>query len=109
MPTPAEVGGDFSALPTQLHNPAAGFAPIPGNIITNPDPIGEAMAKLFPAPTPGLNIPGYNYENSASQTTTSDQLSFRVNDQFNDRDAIFGRFTLNPQGGFEPFEVGITG
>jgi hypothetical protein len=51
VPSVAEVSGDFSALTTTVRDPITN-TPFPGNIIptTRLDPVGAAIAALYPAP-----------------------------------------------------------
>lgn len=74
VPTLAERGGDFSALPQKLYDPATG-QPIPGNNLKNASaPLSPQAAKLlafYPAP----NVPNAGVLNNYQTVTNAGQNS----------------------------------
>jgi len=109
VPTSAERTGDFSKItgqpiydPTKPDNPDGTRQPFPGNIITNPNPIGL----LFLANMPKCNLP----DPSTCEQATTDVQNFglpgldpfkahrfdiRVDWNKSDRQRIFTRFSYD--------------
>jgi outer membrane receptor protein involved in Fe transport len=90
VPDPAEVEGDFAADPNTIYDPETGL-PFPGNIIpaSRFDPIGEKLAKLYPAP----NVPGQDLFRANDPTTVAvNDYVARIDYVFNENNRIFGRF-----------------
>jgi hypothetical protein len=96
VPTKAEDAGNFSADSYAVINPATGKQ-FPGNIITNPDPVGLALAAFYPAPNvPGAPSGKANFAaNVPAQTVTNTSVA-RIDHDFSSKDRIFGRFLANP-------------
>jgi outer membrane receptor protein involved in Fe transport len=104
VPRPAEVNGDFSArTDIRILDPATRVGttaaqPFIGNIIpaNRIDPVGKALAAMFPAPNqPTDNIaraPSNNYRANGSDKLTQDFHTFRVDHQFGSKDRLSGRF-----------------
>jgi hypothetical protein len=136
LPTPAELGGNFSALCSsfqsngvctpgdgiQIYDPLTGDAagnrtPFPGNIIPSNriSAVGKALASYFPAPNSTAGGASYNY---IAQVTTFPQKYFsfvaRVDHSFsanNKMNATFFKSILNqlqPNDGY-PQPEGISG
>ena len=136
LPTPAQLGGDFSALCSnfqpngvcspgagvQIYDPLTGNAsgnrtPFPGNIIpaNRISAVGSALASYFPAPNSTAGGTAYNY---VAQITTYPQKYFsfvaRVDHSFSEKNKMNGKFfksilnQLQPNDGF-PKPEGITG
>lgn len=114
VPTTAMIGGDFSALlvasnpythaVTQLINPYTGL-PIPGNIITTINPVGAAIAALFPAP----NVPGAsvnNYVVSPTLKQSDDEYNGRIDYQATTKDTVSGRLTYLREAVNQPYPLG---
>ncbi len=97
VPTAAELGGNFSALPQQLVNPYTG-APFAGNIIptTSFSPVGTKLLSYFPAPN-GAYAGGSNYLSVTDTTDNWDQGSGRVDYVISSKDTVFGRYTQQAQ------------
>ncbi len=96
VPTKAEDAGDFSADSYAVINPATGKQ-FPGNIITNPDPVGAALAAYYPAPNvPGAPSGKANFTANVPAQTVTNTYVARVDHNFSDKDRIFGRFLANP-------------
>jgi len=104
VPTPAEVGGDFSALDGPIYDPATTVLdpsgqvvsrdPFPGNIIPVDrwDPIAHNYLKLFPAPNvPGAS--GNNYVQVDPSKQTIHQGDIRVDSQLTQRQLFFVRYS----------------
>ena len=113
VPTTAERTGDFSADaytiydPTVPDNPDGTRQPIPGNIITNPNPIALKYLSMFPKcnkPSPdtceaitaaspygainNLYLPGLD-------PTTGQKFDVRMDYYKSERQRIFGRFSFS--------------
>ena len=115
VPTPAEIGGNFSALlsgttagqifdpqTTQTVNGQVVRTPFAGNIIpaSRLDSISSAVAQLYPAP----NVPGAlanNYVVNALGNEQIDQADVRVDHTISDRQQIFARFSLSQENRFQ--------
>jgi Carboxypeptidase regulatory-like domain len=112
--TPAEMGGDFSALlsaktPIQLYNPCAGAsgqngtpcvaattrAPFPGNIIPASmiSPVAKALFASSLYPKAINNNLTNNAIEEISQQFNSDQGDAKVDYRLSSKDMISGRFT----------------
>ncbi|HEV8038574.1 MAG TPA: TonB-dependent receptor [Bryobacteraceae bacterium] len=107
VPTPAEIGGNFSALLTgtpagQIFDPQSTTmvngnvvrTPFAGNIIPGSrlDPISSAVAQLYPAP----NVSGAmanNYIVNAAGNEQIDQGDGRMDHNITDRQQVFARFS----------------
>jgi hypothetical protein len=67
--------------------------PIPGNIITNIDPVAQKVLATLLNVTP--NRPGIpNYFHSASSTVKEEIFDARIDHNFSDKDTMFGRYLL---------------
>ncbi len=101
VPTIAERTGDFSAAANAIYDPtqvscSSGTCvrpQVPGNIIppNEIDPIGQAVANLYPKP----NLPGeFNNINFSTTATSPDyQFDIKVDHQINDKQRINGRYS----------------
>ena len=97
--------------PANPSNPSGGTStiligtPIPGNKITNIDPVGQKVLALFPAPNRAGNP---NFVNDSPLRRPDDQFDVRVDDSLTDKDRLFGRYLLGNTnqlfpGNFDPF------
>jgi hypothetical protein len=97
--------------PANPANPGAGTStvlvgtPVPGNIITNLDPVAQKVLALFPAPN-RAGIP--NYVNQSPLRRQDEQFDARVDEVLSDKDRLFGRYlfgntNLLSPGNFDPF------
>ena len=104
--TPAELNGDFSAVPFQIYNP---FTTVPdpnkpGSFIRQPfvnnqipqsliNPGMLAYAKaLFPAPV-NTGVPGTNAINATATLTRQDEASLKLDHQFNEGNSLWIRYS----------------
>jgi len=79
--------------------------PVPGNIITNIDPVAQKVLGLFPAPNRG-GIP--NYVNQTPLRRQDEQFDARVDEVLSEKDRLFGRYLFGNTnqlfpGNFDPF------
>jgi hypothetical protein len=100
VPTEAERGGDFSALPNQIYDPLSSMynsagdiirTQFQGNIIPSSrlDPAAVAYLALLPLPNrTGITS---NYVNEAPQVNNHDNWIGRVDYSLNDRNSFFFR------------------
>jgi hypothetical protein len=73
---------------------------IPGGLI---DPIGVAVAQLYPGPTPGLaNNVGFNYENQPVRKLNEGTWDVRLDHNFSSKDSVFARFSYDQATNFVP-------
>jgi hypothetical protein len=97
--------------PANPANPSAGTStilvgtPIPGNKITNIDPVAQKVLALFPAPNRAGNP---NFVNDSPLRRPDDQFDARVDDVLTDKDRLFGRYLFGNTnqlfpGNFDPF------
>ncbi len=125
VPTPAEVGGDFTAMlgpqvgtdplgrpvyQGQIFDPTS-TTTVNGNVVRNPfsgnaipasrlDSIAHNIAALYPAP----NVAGAltnNYIVNAPGRDTIDQMDSRVDYNISSKQQIFGRFSLSQRDRFQ--------
>lgn len=81
--------------PSNPANPGAGAStilvgtPIPGNIITNIDPVAQKVLALFPAANRS-GIP--NYINQTPLRRPDEQFDVRVDEIMSDKDRLFARY-----------------
>ncbi len=73
-----------------------------GNSGTNTaiDPLGDELAKLFPAPN--SNLPGGNYLADPERSETEDKFDIRIDHTFNDKDNFFARYSYGNDRNFLP-------
>jgi hypothetical protein len=97
--------------PVNPANPSAGSStvlvgtPIPGNRITNIDPVAQKVLALFPGPNRSGNP---NFVNNSPLRRPDDQFDVRVDDVLTDKDRLFGRYLFGNTdqlfpGNFDPF------
>lgn len=97
VPTPAEISGNFSANSTVVRDPLTG-TPFAGNIIpaNRLDPIGDAVAKLYPAPNvDSARSRTNNFRANQFVSNPSNSFVTRIDHTFSDRDRIYGRLLTN--------------
>jgi hypothetical protein len=93
IPTPAEIGGDFSALTAQLHDPVT-LAPYAGNIVTRAaSPLSLAVYKTYLA---GLNANSAGEVTLSPNTNTdSTQYLVKIDHELTDSNHLSGRYFYN--------------
>jgi hypothetical protein len=102
LPTAAQLSGDFSALGTNIYNPATGVQYSCNgrlNVICSPDPTAVKILQLE-APLP--NRPGLtnNYVATAPISGAQNQYNARVDYSLGKADQLFARYTFwNPHNG----------
>jgi hypothetical protein len=127
VPTDLQRKGDFSQTFNpdgslqQIYNPRNCVVPvtgppcvrstIAGNDLTTltPDPIGLALLKLYPEPTPGLGdlVTGFNnYRAATVSSNTQNQIDIKLDHHFNDKRSISGRYSYWHSNSATPFVVG---
>ena len=73
---------------------------IPGSMV---NPIGLAVARLYPAPTPGVSsTAGFNYSNQPTRSLNEGTWDARVDHSFSNKDQVFGRFSYDQATNFVP-------
>jgi hypothetical protein len=102
VPHSNEINGDFSArTDLTILDPLSG-QPFPGNRIPSSriDPVGQALARLYPAPNrPGNDVtrrPSDNYLANVSDSLNQDFYTLRVDHSFGENDRVFGRYMKSP-------------
>jgi hypothetical protein len=94
VPTPAEVSGDFSARTGTLLDPTT-RTPFPNNVIpaNRLDPVGAALAALYPAPNvPGRASGNNNFIANTMNSATQDTILARIDHVLTGKDRISGRY-----------------
>ena len=79
--------------------------PVPGNIITNIDPVAQKVLALYPAPN---RVGNPNYINQTPTRRQDEQFDVRVDEVLSDKDRLFGRYLFGNSnqlfpGNFDPF------
>lgn len=105
VPTPQELAGDFSAIPTQLYNPftTTPDPANPGEYLRTPfannnisgslDPGMVAYAKAFYPKPEDINVPGYNYIDNTPDVVSQNEYTLRVDHEFNTAFSTWFRLT----------------
>ncbi|MEW6130809.1 MAG: carboxypeptidase regulatory-like domain-containing protein [Acidobacteriota bacterium] len=103
VPTLAERNGDFSQ--SLFNKPRDPFTqqPFPGNQIPGffINPIGQAIAKLYPLPN--RNTPLANFVSSPIARDKNHQFDVRADHRFNDASTLAFRYSFADRDFFEPF------
>jgi hypothetical protein len=98
VPHPAEITGDFSVRRDLTLLDPVTRQPFPGNIIpaNRIDPVGAALAKLWPAPNVASDDPtrasSANYIANASDQITQNFVTARFDHNFNEQNRLYARF-----------------
>jgi carboxypeptidase family protein len=97
VPLPQMLSGDFSAINTVIRNPFSANAPFQNNKIPSDliSPIGQALAKFFPAPTVSTTLgqlPSSNYTFNQPRRDQQDQGSLRIDHTFSTKDTVNGTY-----------------
>jgi len=73
------------------------------------DPLATRLSALFPAPN--VNISGANFLSEPKRTEDQNNFDIRIDNRFNDKDSIFGRFSYENQPSFipSPFDNALDG
>jgi hypothetical protein len=102
VPTAAERAGDFSASGTFAINPFTG-QPFPGNQIPAAylDPVGKALAGLFPLPNRA--VPDENYVSSPVERDRNDQFDLRVDHSLTPSSELTFRYSFADRNLYDPF------
>ncbi|MGA8271940.1 MAG: carboxypeptidase regulatory-like domain-containing protein, partial [Candidatus Sulfotelmatobacter sp.] len=109
VPTAAERTGDFSDWPYQLYDPSTTVGNDPttrATLASNQIPSGEInamgqkLANLYPLPNITCALPCGNYLVPIHQSVTTNNETFRVDQNFGDRNRFY--FTGNVRGDDEP-------
>ncbi len=105
VPTAAEHQGDFTDLlnpncasQTILLNPLAGGAPFTNinQVLPQPDPVGQALVNQLPQPNlTNATCGAANYQALVERQVGYDTMTGRVDHQFNSKDSMFVRYSLN--------------
>lgn len=114
-PTAAMKGGDFSALPVIIYDPASLHSvngvlvrdPFPGNMIpaARLSPVGLAVVNLYPNPnTPGTSASNGLYTSSPTKLDDFNQFTVRVDHRFNDNHSVFARYSFSKENRFDTFD-----
>ena len=107
VPTPAMLNGDFRGLPVKVVNPFTGQEFATPNVIDPAliNPIGQALAKFFPAPTtatPAGQLPSNNFNFSATRRENYNQISSRFDHTLSSKDSLYGTYNYYDNPAFEP-------
>jgi hypothetical protein len=107
VPTAKERTGDFSDWPFQLYDPTTTVgndpttrAALTNNQITSINTTGQKLANLYPLPNINCTLPCNNYFVPTHQSITTNNETFRVDQNFGDKDRFY--FTGNVRGDDEP-------
>lgn len=81
-----------SSRPVSTTNPQFLRDPFPGNVIPADrlNPVGLNVASIYPLPNQAGNFD--NYVTTANRVSTDDNISFRVDHRFGERDSVFFRY-----------------
>jgi hypothetical protein len=94
VPTTSEIAGDFSASATSVIDPLT-RQPFPGKRIPQSrlDPVGSALAALYPSPNvPGAVSGNRNFNQNAVNKTVGDSYILKIDHVLSPKDRVFGRY-----------------
>jgi len=99
VPNPPEITGDFSARTDIKVLDPLSKAQFPNNVIpaSRIDRIGQALARLYPAPNVAVNparAPANNYLKNVSDKLTQDFITARVDQSLGASNRVYGRLSL---------------
>ncbi len=102
VPTAAERAGNFNGSGLTAIDPTTGN-PIPGNVLPSyfQDPIGSAIANLYPLPN--QSNPNANYVSSPILTQNSNQFDTRFDEVVGAKDDVAFRYSFVDGTYFTPF------
>ena len=102
VPTAAERAGNFNGSGLTAIDPTTGN-PIPGNVLPSyfQDPIGSAIANLYPLPN--QSNPNANYVSSPILTQNSNQFDTRFDEVVGAKDDVAFRYSFVDGTYFAPF------
>jgi hypothetical protein len=94
-PCSVPIGTTASGVPTNIFQ---------GNSGTNTpiDPLAQALANLFPPPTPNLTLPGGNYLADPKRNEREDKFDVRYDHTISGKDNFFARFSYGNDSNFLP-------
>jgi hypothetical protein len=105
VPSMGERQGDFTDLlnpncasQTILLNPLGGGAPFTNikQVLPQADPVGQALVNLYPQPNlPNASCGAANYQALVDRQVTYDTLTGRIDHQFDNKNSMFVRYSLN--------------
>ncbi len=112
VPTTAMLNGDFRGIivngrPLEVKNPFTGLDFSTPNVIDPAliNPIGQALARFFPAPTTVTaagQAPSNNYNFSATRRENYNQVSSRFDHSLSSKDSLYGTYNYYDNPAFEP-------
>ncbi len=101
VPTEAQRNGDFSGTGNRLPiNPLTG-QPFPNARLPFTDPIGTAVASLYPSPN--RDIPGQNFVAAPVGEQNSVRSDIRLDHRVSERGQLSGRYSIADSSGLEPY------
>jgi hypothetical protein len=72
---------------------------IPSQLFNN---IGSQMIALYPAPTPGYNVNGNNFQSEPVRSLYETKFDIRVDQNFSSADSLFARFSYDQANSYVP-------
>ncbi len=102
VPTLLERRGDFSQSRLPAIDPFTG-QPIPGGVLPSffLNPVGLAVANLFPAPN--RTASGANYVSSPTQSDRNDHFDVRLDHMLSSKSEVTARYSFGDRDLFTPF------
>jgi len=122
VPTSQERQGNFSDWPVQLYNPLTGVfnpggtppvlrSPFPANqippIMFAPQSVN--MLQYFPMPIVNCHLPCENYSKDVVATLDMDNFTARIDQNFSEKDRIFGQFLFQNESAPQPSLMPLSG
>ncbi|MGH9444437.1 MAG: carboxypeptidase regulatory-like domain-containing protein, partial [Terriglobia bacterium] len=80
--------------------------PIPGNVITNIDPVAKHALSLNPFPAPNYPtsvVDGQNYAQTAPTTESDNSFIARIDENFSEKDQVFARYMFGQSSWNDPY------
>ena len=119
VPTDAMRNGDFSQISEQLYNPfdcvpdptntsvPCFRTPLAGNQVTQIDPVGQNLLKLYPEPNVGAaGSTVNNYQTSTLSSSPGYQFDIKIDQQFGQNQHLMGRYSRLHNTYSVPFVLG---
>jgi len=92
-------GNPLPAAPNGVQAAGVICNKIPSSLI---DPVGQALLKLYPLPTPGVTSTAYNYVSDPVRSLNEKKFDVKLNHSFSTKDSGLARFSYDQANSYVP-------